>query len=149
MDEDFPDEDFSKRVSNISTSTFLEVFRNELEKFSGGIASLSLRQGAKQVFYKPRSVPIALREKVEYELIEFVKSDVLKPVEFCDWATPIMLVLNKNGRVVRICGDLKITLNPELNTVRYPIARIENVLLNLSGCWIFSPIYPKRMRKFH
>ena len=42
---------------------------------------------------KARSVPYALRDKVDAELSRLVEEGTLEPVQFADWAAPIMGVL--------------------------------------------------------
>ena len=51
---------------------------------------------------KIRTVLYALREKVEQEL---AKGGLIEPVQFADWAAPIMPVMKKDGMSLRICGD--------------------------------------------
>ena len=49
-------------------------------------------------------MPYALRRKVEAELERLEKEEIIAPVQFSDWATPIVPVLKDDG-TVRICGD--------------------------------------------
>ena len=55
-------------------------------------------------FFKPRSVPYALKRKVE------VQTKAIEPVRYSDWATPIVPVLKADGKV-RVCGGYKLTVN--------------------------------------
>lgn len=111
----------------------------ECVKFTKGKASLHLAEDASPVFCKSISLPHALREKVESELDRLIKLQVLEPVEFSDWATPIVAVLKKNGQV-RICGDFRITVNPKLNVAKYPLLKIEDLLQKIANCLIFSKL---------
>ena len=47
-------------------------------------------------FCKVRSVPYALRGKVDAELSRLVEEGTLQPVQFADWAAPIMVVLKSD-----------------------------------------------------
>ena len=60
-------------------------------------------------------------------------------VEWSEWATPIVPVPKKDGSV-RLCGDYKITVNPELQAEQYPLPRIEDIFANLAGGQKFSKI---------
>ncbi len=50
-------------------------------------------------FSKARSVPYFYREKVEQELDRLVQENILEPVEHSEWASPIVSVLKKMGKV--------------------------------------------------
>lgn len=57
---------------------------------------------------------------------------IIEPVESSDWATPIVPVLKNNGQI-RLCGDFKITINPHIVVDRYPIPRVQDLLIKLNG----------------
>ncbi len=61
-----------------------------------------------------------------------MKQEILEPVSFSDWATPIVPVL-KPDRSVRICGDFKVTINTAAKLDRYPIPKIDNLFATLGG----------------
>jgi hypothetical protein len=63
----------------------------------------------------------------------------LRPVQFSDWATPIVPVRKSDGGV-QICGDYKITFNRAAKLERYPIPRIEELFASLSGGKTFSKL---------
>lgn len=64
---------------------------------------------------------------------------ILEKVDTSEWATPIVPVPKKNGKV-RICGDFKVTLNPQLNVDKYPLPKIEDIFASLSNGEHFSKI---------
>ena len=43
-------------------------------------------------FYKTRTVPFALRDKVEADLDRLLKEDIIEPMRISDWAAPIVPV---------------------------------------------------------
>jgi len=47
---------------------------------------------------------------VKEEIDRLCEQGILEPVEFCDSATPLVPVKNKDGSIV-ICGDYTSTLN--------------------------------------
>ncbi|XP_029965625.1 uncharacterized protein K02A2.6-like [Salarias fasciatus] len=88
---------------------------------------------------KARSVPYAIKPKVEAELDRLVKSGVLEPVSTREWATPIVPVMKKDGSP-RICGDFKVTVNPVLTAEQYPLLLIDDLFSGLAGGQKFSKI---------
>ena len=90
-------------------------------------------------FCKARSVPYALRDKVDQELDRLVAEGILEPVQYAEWAAPIVPVL-KSDRSVRICGDFKQTVNKASSVDRYPLPKGEDLFATLSGGRIFSKL---------
>ena len=76
-----------------------EVFQQGLGKTEGVQAKLHLDTQAKPLYFKDCSVPYALRQKVEQELERLEKQDVITPVPFSDWATPIVPVVKSDESV--------------------------------------------------
>ena len=52
---------------------------------------------------------------VDVELKRLESEGILEKVTFSDWASPIVPVVKPNGEV-RICGDFKVTVNPQIET---------------------------------
>ena len=48
---------------------------------------------------------------MEKELDCLVQQEILEPVQFADWAAPIVPVLKSDKKSLRICGDFKMTVN--------------------------------------
>ena len=59
----------------------------------GFAAELKVKENAPPQYFKPRTVPFALRDKVDTEIQRLEKERVLKKVESSDWVTPIVTVL--------------------------------------------------------
>ena len=102
-------------------------------------AKLSVNKDAKPRFHKARSVPFSLRPKVEAELDRLKDEGIITGVEWSDWATPIVPVVKRDGSV-RICGDFKVSINPELQVDQYPLPKVEDVFATLAGGEKFSKI---------
>nr|XP_022323016.1 uncharacterized protein K02A2.6-like [Crassostrea virginica] len=115
------------------------VFNDGIGKVEGIKATLHMRNDAKPMFCKARPVPYALKPKVEEEIENLENMGILQKVETSEWATPIVAVPKKNGKV-RICGDFKVTINPQLNVDQYPLPKIEDIFASLSGGQHFSKI---------
>lgn len=118
---------------------YKELFNGELGRFTGGSARLRVREGAEPVFCRARPLPYALRERVDRELDDMLRSGVIEPVETSEWATPLVPVRKADGGL-RICADYKVTLNPALMIDRYPLPKIDDLLVGLNGARIFSKI---------
>ena len=89
-------------------------------------------------FFKARSVPLALKDKVE-ELERLQRAGIISPVQFSKWAAPIVPVMKRNGSV-RICGDYRLTANRACPVDPYPLPRVEELLANLAGGKCFSKL---------
>ena len=116
-----------------------DVFKEELGELQGVTASIHVSDKARHRFVKSRQVPFAMRAKVEKELDHLLALGVIRPVQFSDWAAPIVPVLKGDGRV-RICGDYKVTINRAAKLEKYPIPRIDELFASLSGGKMFSKL---------
>ena len=104
------------------------VFQEGLEGFK---AKIYVEPDTPPRFFPARSVPYAMRDKVDKELQRLQRDGVVEPVEIAEWAAPIVIVLKKDSGNVRICGDFRITVNPVSKLERYPI--VEDLFARLSG----------------
>ena len=77
---------------------------------------------------------------MEAELDRLVAEGTLEPVEYSDWAAPIVPVVKSDRKSVRICGDFKVTVNPVSKLHRYPIPKIEDIFARLEGGKIFTKL---------
>ena len=90
-------------------------------------------------FFKPRSVPYAMKGKVEEELERLQKLGIIEPVQFSRWAAPIVPVL-KEDKTAWICRDYKLTVNQVSKLEEYPLPRIEDLFATLSGGKLFTKL---------
>ncbi|XP_028169209.1 uncharacterized protein LOC114359144 [Ostrinia furnacalis] len=125
-------------LSDLS-SRFCDVFADGLGRYTGGPVRIHVREGARPVFLRARPLAYALRAPVERALEQHVRDGILTPVERSDWATPIVPVVKKDGNI-RICADYKTTLNKVIEIDRYPLPRVEDLLVRLHGGQRFSKI---------
>ena len=94
------------------------VFKEGLSKLRDVEAKIYIAQNERPRFRKPYQVSFALRQKVEEELERLQALGVIQPVQFSDWAAPIVPIMKSDGRV-RICGDYKITVNQAAKLEKY------------------------------
>ena len=116
-----------------------EVFRTGLGTLEGVTAKIYVDPDVQPRYHKPRTVPFALRKKVDEELERLQTLGVIYPVQFSDWAAPIVPVLKGDGRV-RICGDYKVTINSAAKQDKYPLPRIDELFASLAGGKSFSKL---------
>ena len=127
-----------KRIKHI-TDKHKAVFEAGFGLIKDTSAKFYLKDNAAPKFAKARTVPYALRPKVEKELDRLEEAGIISKVRHSDWASPICAVPKPNGDV-RICGDFKSTLNPVLKPEHYPFAKVEDVFASLAGGQKFSKI---------
>lgn len=117
-----------------------QLFQPGLETFQGHKARIVVNPQAKPKYCKARLVPYAFRGMVEAELQGLVAEGILEPVEFAEWASPIVPVLKRDKASVRICGDFKQTVNPVSRLDNYPIPHVEDLFASLVGGKVFSKL---------
>ena len=114
------------------------VFQEWLGLQHGVKAKIYGPPGAKPRLSRPRTVSYFMRDKVDKELQRLEDEGVLSPVQFSDWAAPIVPVLKSDGHSIHICGDYKVTVNLEAKQDTYPLPRVEDIFANLAGGKVFS-----------
>ena len=133
-------------VSQVQRSELKSMLDNHSALFSEGLgqikgttARLHLKEGSQPRLFRARQVPYALQNKVAKEIDRQVQLGILEPVKFSPWATPVVLILKKDGSI-RLCGDYKVTIKRETVTETYPLPRVEDLLATLSGGMAFSKL---------
>ena len=125
-----------KKIGAIHVATSVEQlcqkYDSVFQKGPGTItpykASLSVQDQAKLKFCKARPVPYSIRETVGKQLDLLEEQGVLTRVDHGEWATPLVVVPKKNGKV-RLCGDFKVTLNSVMDVDQYPFQSLRIYLL--------------------
>ena len=111
---------------------YQEIFADELGTVQMFQAELTVQENAQPKFCKPRSVPLPMKEAIEEELDRLERIGVLEKVAYSRWATPLVCVPKKDGRV-RLCGDYKVTLNQVLNVEQYLLPKPDDLFATLAG----------------
>ena len=129
----------SSNVNMCTTSTldsllteYKDVFAKELGHCKKFKAKLQLKDGAIPKFHKPRSVPFAKLEPLKQELQRLEDNGTCSKITHSEWAAPIVLVPKPDGRI-RVCGDFKMTVNPQLQTDQYPLPTPNELLIKMNG----------------
>ena len=84
-------------------------------------------------------MPYGMREKAEAELIRLQEEGTLEPIQVSDWAAPIVPLIKSDKSSLRICGDFRVTVNPE-SIDTYPIPNVENHFAKLQGGKTFTKL---------
>ena len=128
-----------------SRSSFIEEIKRS-EVFDPGVgevigyeAALDLKPDSKPKFCKARPVPFALKEKLDATIDKLVKSGQWVQVNHSHYASPIVPIVKEDG-TIRVCGDYKCTLNPNLDTEIYPLPTLEDCFSPLAGGELFSKL---------
>lgn len=116
-----------------------DVFKDELGTLKGTKATIHVKQDATPHFFRPRSVPFAIRAKVDKEIDRLLKENIMSPVKYAEWAAPVVPILKPIG-TVRLCGDYKLTVNTVASLEQYPIPRVDDLFAALSGGKQFSKL---------
>ncbi|XP_020632039.1 uncharacterized protein K02A2.6-like [Orbicella faveolata] len=115
------------------------VFHKGLGPIKGLRAEIKFQDDATPIFCKAHPVPYALLQKVEEEKDRMEKLGVIKKVKWSAWASPVVCVPKKDGRI-RICGDLKVLVNQVLLDNPYPLPDTEDIFARLGSGTVFSKI---------
>ena len=79
--------------------------------FKGPKIKIHVEDNVQPRFYKARVVPFAYRSLVENELDRLVKDEVISPVEFSEWATPVVPISlyfetgREDKNLWKLCSD--------------------------------------------
>ena len=105
--------------------------------FSEGLGTLNDYKATFQIddtvrpkYCKARPVLYAMKSLVEGGLC---KEAIIEPVSFSEWAAPIVPILKPDRKSIRICGDFKLTISQASKLDRYPIPKVEDLLVTLAG----------------
>ena len=109
-----------------------EVFGDDMGCITDVKVSLSLKEGSVPKRAKCRVVPYAMKGKVEDALNSMQERSVIEPVTYSEWASPIVCVPKPDGSV-RVCGDFKGTVNPQLNIDQYPLPCPQDLFATLAN----------------
>lgn len=105
---------------------------DKLGMVKGVQAKVHVSEKAVPKFCKARPVPYALRDAVDKHLVELEEQGVITPLEYSEWASPIVCLPKKTGKV-RICGDYKVGVNEWVEVDQYPLPKTQDLFATLAG----------------
>ncbi|UYV71968.1 K02A2.6-like [Cordylochernes scorpioides] len=121
------------------TEEFMDVFKEKLGQYRGPPIHIKIKTLGKPTFLRARTLPYAIRPKVEEALRKMEEQGILTPVEFTRFATPIVPVLKRDGSI-RICGDYRSTVNTIVESDTFPVPAAADLQVNLAGGKVFSKL---------
>lgn len=102
-------------------------------------ATIHVEENATPIFFKPYTVGLGLREKVDVELDRLLSKKIITPIRHSQWASPIVVVPKADGSI-RMCIDCKVTINKFVKAEHYPIPLIDDILASIAGSQVFTVI---------
>ena len=115
------------------------VFTEGLGTFAGGKVTLHIDPQVKPKFFKARTLPFSLKDKVEEELNRLESLGIITPVKHSKWAAPVVPVLKQNG-TIRLCGDYRVTINQASRDDTYPLPKVEELFTAMSNGKVYTKL---------
>ena len=101
---------------------------------------MDLVNGAKDVFCRARSVPVALEPQVPKELDRLESLGIITPTQGgVANASPVVWIKKSNG-LLRMCADFKIHVNGKIKTKIYSNPNIEMLFAKLKNAKKFAKL---------
>lgn len=72
-----------------------------------------------------------------------MEEGTLVPVQFSEWAAPIVVVLKGDKSSIRICEDFKQTVNRVSKLDKYPIPKVKDRFPTLAGGRVFTRVFSR------
>jgi hypothetical protein len=124
---------------------FPNLFKPELGTLKDVELEVKFKPSAQPVFRRPRPVPHALQEDLAQAYAAGIQKGVWRRTQFSDYGTPVVPVRKRakpgqDKASLRVCGDYSTTVNPQLETHRYPMPSPEQLIQRLSGGCYFTKI---------
>ena len=120
-------------------SKYQDILNKDLGHCTKVKAHIQLKSNAVPKFCKPRPIPFAYIEGVKEEIQRNVDAGILQKVDTSEWAAPIVPVKKPNGKI-RICGDFKVTINPQIWVDQHPIPSVDELLTRLNNGQQFTKL---------
>ncbi|XP_062713844.1 uncharacterized protein K02A2.6-like [Aedes albopictus] len=133
----------SEAYANALKAKFPAVFQEGLGLCTKTKVHLFLQPGVTPVFKPRRPVPFHSQRLVEKELQRLQNLGVIEPVEFSNWAAPIVAVRKaqrdaEGDPVIRVCADYSTGLNAALEANKFPLPTPDDIFAKLAGSQYFS-----------
>jgi Reverse transcriptase (RNA-dependent DNA polymerase) len=130
-------EQANKNLLSCDTSLKLELI-----KLNADVLNIDVRykinNEVEPVKQRMRKIPKAIQDKVEAQIDELEKLDIIEHCDSSEWISPLTYVLKKNGEI-RICNDLRM-VNKAIIREDFPIPTITEMLDKLQGSSFFASL---------
>ena len=118
---------------------YLDLFKSKLGELKDITAKINVNENHIATFSKARPVPYSMEYKANLELERMVKQGAIKPIQYYDYASPIVNVLKPDGSV-RLCADFKQTLNTFAPMDSYPVPDVYELYNKLTDRKIYTKL---------
>lgn len=125
-------------IINKFKTKYPTLFSGKLGKCTHKV-KFHLKPNSVPVFCPRRPVAFSMIEQVDQELNRLKNEGIITPVEYSDWAAPIVCVRKPNGKI-RICADYSTGLNDCLEPHHHPIPTTDDMFSEFAGKEVFSSI---------
>ena len=126
----------SKVYSPVKLQSILDRHKLVFDKALGHCTKvhghIQLKPDAVPKFFKPRPIAFAYLDGVKEEIQRNVDAGILQHIQTSPWAAPIVPIRKPSGKI-RICGDFKVTINPQILVDQHPIPSIDELLTRLNN----------------
>ena len=119
---------------------FSSLFAPGLGCFKGKKVKIEVDPTVPPKYCKARTVPYAMREKVDQELTRLEETGIISPVTHSPWAAAIVPVAKSDPNEIRICGDFKLTVNRAARLDTYPIPSLSDLFNSIGGGKVFTKL---------
>ena len=130
------------RVNTVSgdvTELLKDYSVNTDKPISGILAEIHVKSESTPKFNKPRNEVYHHKPMVEEALNKMIEEKIIEPINYSEWAAPIVTVLKSDKESVRVCGDFT-RLNKCISCDQYPLPRVDELLADIGKGKIFSTI---------
>lgn len=117
-------------------SSFADLFDGKMGLCNKTKAKLVAKPNQQPIFRPKRPVAYAMLPIVEEELRRLQENGVLSPVNYSDWAAPIVVI--KKPIKIRVCADFSTGLNDALEMHQHPLPLPEDIFANIANGKYFS-----------
>ncbi|VDP90250.1 unnamed protein product [Echinostoma caproni] len=104
------------------------------------VQPVKLEVDGEPIFLKQRVIPYGQRDGVLQALEKMEREGTITLVTSSTWAKPIVIAIQSDGKILRICGDYRLTLNPRLRKCAATTMEPEDFMKALHGSTCFSKI---------
>ena len=134
-----PMENVCNNIKEVDPRSWRTNFRRYSMARGSVSVHLQLRKDTHPVFRPKRPVAIAIEEIVNKDLDRLEGLGIISPVNYSDWAAPVLAVRKVNGQI-RLCGDYSTSLNAALHPHEYPLLLPQDIFSKLARCKIFTQL---------
>ena len=99
---------------------------------------IKLKPGAETRYAPARRLAPTVKDAVKKQIDSLLEQNVIVPVDYSEWASPIVPVMKKNGDV-RVCVDFRY-LNKCILREHYQMPTLEELLSKINGATVYSSL---------